>query len=229
MGTVIDLLLVAVLIILVIFGARKGFARTLFSFLAKIASVIIAYVVSDMYADVVYEKFFKESVVGALESNVDSTLASGDISMQISSVWENLPDFLKRIGEAFLIDPLAINGQIDDINLSGEIASSLEQVFAGPLATVVCRIVLFALVSFISSILLSVIVNLICKVVRLPVLRSADKLIGAALGLLNGLVSVFIISFVFTIVSGFITNEAFTEIVNSSYIINIFAYSGMLI
>ncbi len=229
MGTVIDLLLITVVIIFVVMGARKGFARTLLSFLAKIASIIIAYFVSDMYADVVYEKFFKESVVGTLEANIDSTISSGKLSEQIMSVWENLPDFLKGIGDVFRLDIMAFKGEIDDISLSEGMATSLEQTIAGPLAIAVCRILLFALVSFVASILLSIIVNLICKVVQLPVLRSANKLLGAILGLMNGLICVFIISFICTIASGLIVSDAFAEAVNSSYIINFFAYLGMLI
>lgn len=166
----IDLILLAVVAYFFFMGIKRGFTRTLLSFLARIASIVAAYFVSDMYDDVVYEKFF-----------------------------------------------------IDYIS------SSLEQTVAGPIAIAVCRIVIFVLVSAVASLVLNIVINAICNIVKLPVLRTANKLLGAVLGLVNGLLCVFVVSFICTIALSFIDNAEFTEAVSSSYIIDLFAYTDMLI
>lgn len=194
MFSYIDLILSAIVIFFVFTGAKRGFTRTLLSFLARIISLITAYVVSDMYADVVYEKLLKDDVVNAIAENFKL-----DVSV------------------------------IKDVGISETVSASLEEVIAGPLTVVVCRIVIFAAVSAVASIVLSILVNLICKIVKLPVLRTANKILGALLGLLNGLICVFILSFICTIATGFVDNAEFAEMVNSSYIIDYFAYADMLI
>ncbi len=194
MINLVDLILLALVIFFIVTGIRKGFAMTLLSFIARVASLVIAYFVSDMYADVVYEKFLKDDVINV-------------------------------IANKFKID-MAVTKDV----LSAEtVSSSVEELVAGPLAVVVCRIVIFAVVSAVASIVLSILVNLICKIVKLPVLRTANKILGAALGLFNGLLCVFILSFICTIAVGFVDNSEFTEMVNSSYIVDYFAYANMFI
>lgn len=194
MVNLVDLILLALVVFFVITGIRKGFAKTFLSFVAKIASLVVAYFVSDMYAETVYEKFFKDDVVNVIAENFKLDL-----------------DVIK------------------DMNITESVSSSVEELIAGPLAVVVCRIVLFAAVSAIASVVLGILVNLICKIVKLPVLHTADKLLGAVLGLFNGTLCVFILSFIFAIVTGFIDNAEFTEMVNSSYIVDCLVYAKMLI
>ena len=86
----------------------------------------------------------------------------------------------------------------------------------------VCRIIIFAIVSFLASLVFSIIINLLCKIVKLPVLRTANKALGGALGLFNGIIFALIVSYICVIVSGLINNSEFSEIVNSSHVIEIF-------
>lgn len=188
MINLVDLILLALIIFFIVTGVKRGFARTLLSFLARIASLVIAYFISDMYAETVYEKFLKDDVVNVIAENFKL-----------------------------------------DMTVMETVSSSVEELVAGPLAVVVCRIVIFAVVSAVASIVLGILVNLICKIAKLPVLRTANKLLGAVLGLFNGLLCVFILSFICTIATGFVDNSEFTEMVNSSYIIDYFAYANMLI
>lgn len=224
----VDLILLALVAFFVFTGIRKGFARTLLSFAARIASIVIAYFVSDTYAEVVYERFFKETLINAIESDFGSQL-TGNIGEQIHSVWSVLPQTLLNIGESFGLDMLAIHGELDGVDISQGVSSVIEETVAGPIAVAICKIIVFAAASAVVSFVLAILVNLLCKVVKLPVLKTADKLLGAGLGLINGFICLFILSFIFTIVSGFISPPELADAIDSSYIIDFFAYANMLV
>jgi len=223
----VDLFLLALVAFFIFTGIRKGFARTLLSFVARIASVVIAFFVSDMYAETVYESFFKDTIVNAMGSDVSSL--SEIVSENILSAWSELPQSLSIIGEKFGLDMLAIHGEFDGIGIAGGVSSGLEETVVGPIAIGICKIILFAIVSAVASVVLNILVNLLCKFLKLPVLKTADKLAGALLGFINGVICLFIISFICVIVSGFIDSPELSEVINSSYIIDFFAYANMLV
>ncbi len=223
----VDLILLALIAFFVITGIRKGFTRTLLSFLARIASLVAAYFISDMYAEAVYESFFKDAVVNAIGSDLSSL--SDVVSEHIWTAWSGLPQSLSAIGEKFGLEMLAIHGEFDGIGVAEGVTSTLEEAVAGPIAIGICKIIIFAIASAVVSFVLAILVNLLCKVVKLPVLKTADKLFGAGLGLVNGFICVFILSFIFTIASGFISPPELADAIDSSYIIDFFAYANMLV
>ncbi len=223
----VDWILLALVAFFVITGIRKGFARTLLSFVARVTSLVVAYFISDMYAESVYERLFKDVVSNAIESNIDSSASIG-VSEQLHTVLSKFPQIVTSIGDNLGLDAL-INQQVDDSGFAEGVSTALEESVAGPLAVAVCKIILFAIVSAIASFVLAILVNLLCKIVKLPILKTADKLLGAGLGLVNGLICVFILSFIFTIASGFINPPELADAINSSYIIDFFAYANMLV
>lgn len=221
MGTFVDLLLLAIVIFFVFTGMRNGFVRTLLSFVFKIASVVLAYFVSDKYDEAIYEKFLKDSVINSIEEHVASSSAN-DASQHISVVLESIPESISGILKALGIDFANFGETTSAYATNGEISSFLEETLAGPASVFVCRIIIFAIVSFVASFVFSIITNILCKIVKLPVLRTANKALGGVLGLLNGMIFVLIVSYLCVIASALINNSEFCEVIESSQVIEIF-------
>ncbi len=221
MSTVVDLLLLAAVIFFIVSGMRGGFVRTLLSFISKIAAVVLAYFVSDEYDELVYEKFLKESVINGIEESISASSA-GDFSQQVIDVFKSIPESVSGILESLGIDFSSFGEIASSSSVSGEIASLLEETIVRPACVLVCGIVLFAVVSAIASFTFGIIINLVCKFVSLPVLRTANKALGGVLGLLNGLIFVLIVSYICVIASGLTGSEDFSEVISSSHIIEIF-------
>ncbi len=224
----LDLILLAFLVYFVIIGARKGFVRTLLSFVTRIASVVVAWLVSDNYAHVLYDKFLKDNVADAIELHIKSADA-GTVAQSFESALQGIPVSLVNIAESFGLNLQSLKYNFESADITGELASALEETVAGPIALVVCKIVIFAVVCVVASLVLNIVVNIVCKIVKLPVLRTANKLLGAVLGVLNGLIAMFILSFLCIILSGFIDNDEFTTLVSSSYIIEYFKHIRIFI
>ena len=221
MGTFVDLLLLAVVIIFVFAGIKNGFVRALLSFAARIVSVMLAYFVSDKYDEAVYENFLKDRIINGIEERVAASPVS-DVSQQVSVVLESIPESISGILEALGLDLASFCERISVSASSAEISSFLEKTLAGPATVFVCRIIIFVVVSFVASFVFSIAIRMICKIVKLPVLKTANKALGGALGLLNGMIFVLIISYICIIASGLINNPEFSEVVNASYVIKFF-------
>lgn len=218
MSIIIDLLLLAIVIFFLFSGARRGFVRTLLSFGSRIASFMIAFFVSDEYDELIYEKFFKESVINNIDEKISST-AVGDISQRISDALNAVPEsflsFVKNLG----VDFSGLGEVAADSAAEGELSSFIEQTLAGPVTVMVCRIIIFAVAYALLSFAFSILINVVCRIVKLPVLRTANKALGGVLGLLNGLISALVLSYILVIISVFLDSPEFCEVVNTSYVI----------
>ena len=219
MVIIVDLLLLAIVIYFLIMGIRRGFMRTLLSFVSKIASVMLAYFISDKYDELIYETFFKESII----SNIEEKLASspgGEVSQQISDLLTSVPESVSALARALGIDFLSLGESLSASGINGEVSAFVEQILSGP-AVFICGIIIFAIAYAVITFVFNILINLLCKIVKLPILKTADKALGGALGLFNGFITVLILSYVCVIASAFINNPQFSEIINNSQIIEI--------
>ncbi len=220
MGIIVDLLLLAVVIYFVVIGMKRGFVRTLLSFLSKIASAFVAVFVTDKYDDLIYGKFFKESVISSIDEHLSASVAD-DVSQQISDVLKSVPGSASRILEALGIDFSSLGDFVSSSMGKGEASDFIEQTLAGPITVFVCRIIIFAIAFALLSFVFGILINVVCRIVELPVLRTANKALGGVLGLLNGLIIILVLSYVCIIVSVFLDNSEFSGIINDSQVIEI--------
>ncbi len=223
-----DLLLIGVILIFVISGMKRGFTRTLLSFAARIISVVVAAFLSKNFAPIVYNSYLQEGVLKSIKTQLDANFTT-TLSDQIAAVTESIPTSLLKISEMFGVNTATFEEQIANADISGDIALALEQNIAAPIILLICRIIIFVIISTLASFVLGFIVNAVCKVVSLPVLRTANKILGAALGLINGVICALIISYVCVIVSGLIDNSEFSQFVLSSQLIKVFTNISLFI
>lgn len=221
MGTFVDLLLLVIVALFMLIGIKNGFVRTLLSLVSRIASVVLAYLASDKYAEMFYEKFLKERIVSSFDEHVATTSLS-DVSQQVSAVLDSIPESVSGILNVLGIDLASFSNVASDSIENSNVSSFLEETIAGPASVFVCRIIIFVIVSLLASLAFSILIKLLCKIVDLPVLKTANKALGGILGLLNGIILSFIASYVCVIISGWINYPDFNEAVNASYLIEFF-------
>ena len=209
----IDILLLAILVILIIRGQRKGFIRMLLETVGYIASSVAAWFVSNKFAAVVYDSYFKAGVVRGIKSRF-----SEDGSMDaLNAAFYSIPSNLRGIAEKIGFNAESLTQKFSDSDTTT--ANAIEQTVVGPIVTVVLKILLFIVVFVLCSIIFKFLISIISRVTKLPVIKSVDGVMGAVLGLLNGVIVVVSIAAIIFAVTGIIDNDAITEKVSGSYII----------
>lgn len=211
----IDIILLAVLVIMVIRGQRKGFVRMLLEFIGTIVSIVLAWFVSMRYSSVVYNSYFKEGVI----RSIDGRLSGSDSLDSATASFYSIPNQLRGIASLLGFDVDGISKTVDANSADG--AQKLESAVVGPIVTVIIRILMFIAVIVVVSIIFKFIIGMINRATKLPTIKKADGFLGAVLGFVSGVIAVILLAEIIFAVSGMIDNEIIAEKVSSSITIKI--------
>ena len=184
-----DIVLIAIIVLFVVLGIRKGFVKTVFGLCSIVISIALALslhpIVSNVLEQSPVNDFVQEQVLGMLpEGEVTESLA--------------LPGFLQdTVSEAEAKTKDAIAGGI-----------------AGVALKIISMILVFILVQMILWIL-SLTLNLITK---LPVIHGFNKLLGGVSGAVSGILVVYLVLGLLTFTTALDKTTAISEMVEDSLV-----------
>jgi len=225
----VDAVLVVLFAVCVIMGIRNGFVKTILTFVAVALSLAAAVMLSRSLAPVVYDKYVDEraynSIHARLTDSVDSTLAltrrqfveavlPKTVTDIAASVGVDAEDILKAIGD--------FDGSVD------EASRGLTDSVVKPVFTAAIKAALYVAGFLVCFTLLKLIIFLIDRFARLPVIKTVNKTMGGLLGALVGIGVLWFIGKSLVIAGGLLAGTAVEEAVRSSYIVS-FLTSGNLL
>ena len=204
MNIILDLLLILVAVFFVWRGIRIGFMRAVISLVGTVLAFLIAVSFGGLLAEGIYEVAVKPSIKSMVEDKIkenfdpqnDSDASASAAMHPILNSLKNYEDFITKNTGSTKEDNLKtianiLNEQGRGNFDSGAAANKIVDTFAKPLLV---RIISTISVSILFVVLLFV-VRIISKMIRnafnIPVLSTADKALGGALGLLKGVLAVF--------------------------------------
>lgn len=222
MDFIIDIVFVVIILFCMFMGFRRGFTRSLISICVKAVSFTTGLILSNKFAPMLYNSQFKDGVMRNIDMRVDDSV-SANLSEQVTTVSNSVPNVLSGIAKIFNVNELYIEEKIDAIKMSDNVAATLESAVVGPIVNGICRIIIFAIVSIACSIILGAVANIVCGFVRLPKLKKCDEILGISLGLFNGIFVTMLLSYFIVIVASLIDSNEIVRIVDSSIFIDLFS------
>lgn len=214
MNYAIDIILGAVLLIFIIRGHRKGFIRMLLETVGYIASAIASWFVSAKYSPVLYDTYLKAGVI----KNIQNKIGSSNALDTATAAFYSIPEKLRGIAEFLGMNVSNVLDGTEKEKLSS--AEAIEKTVVGPIAVSILKILMFIAAMIICSIIIKSIIGIIGKATKLPVVKSADGLLGGLLGLVCGTIVVVLLAEVVFALSGMIDNEIISSSINYSYVIS---------
>jgi len=183
----LDLIIIVVLLVMFITGYSRGFIKTLFDLLSMVITFALTY-----YLYPFVSKFImtETSVYKNLSESISKTfdfekLLQGAISKesQFDAIKTlPLPENFKEM--------LTMNNNPEMFKLLD--VSSFADYISGSLASIVVNIIVFIVLFIAIYIVLTVAVNMLNLISKLPILNKMNKLSGGALGLLLGIGFLFV-------------------------------------
>lgn len=221
MEYILDLIFIALAVVMIILGAKKGLIKALLDGLSTIASGIIAYILATPVAKVIYDAFVRGVVKSEfLKGLNDSGTDFGSISEKVNALVNELPEGALAIASKFGFD---VNGAISNVVSSApdsneSLVETLMTNIGDNIFLTITEAVTMIALFIIVSIALTFVIRLLNKVVKkLPVIKQANKLAGGLLGLVKAVVIIFVISTVLV----FVQNEELAPMINSSVILKV--------
>lgn len=227
MSMIFDLAIVAIALISVIAAAKRGFVRSI----GRIASIVVAYLVAHNYSENLSRFFYDRFVLGwfsdSVSGTVDNLLTKGENGFDISKLFEDLPEAFTSLLERFGIDLDALAQKYAGlINGSGTEVSEMTDTIASPLAMATASVLAFLAIFFGTLLVCFLIIRLVDLICQLPVLKTANHLLGALVGCLSGLLYVWVFAAVALLVIRTVTATTdsiiFLNTVENSFILKYF-------
>ena len=254
MKSFFDILVVVILAITAIIGYKKGFIKYILGTLGTVAVIVVAFLLTDTFADEVYESFVQPSVTEFIAEKIEKVSVAevlkddmaelgydieipedklnemlkseGDISKEISKETESKTDDANELEKELNIFfekrfPSSLNSffkelDFDSIGKKAEYnkdtsydtvralangdtelgAMYLEKSLVRPFAMAVVNIVLFIILYILLAIVLKIILTVTGVLDYIPVANGINKILGAAAGVLKGLLYIALITFI---------------------------------
>lgn len=195
MGIIVDLIIIAVVLLFIFLGYKKGLTGSLIKLLSFIIAIVVAFVLYKPVANAVIENT-------VIDDNIRTTLsATLGVENKTENTEENVPSTI-----------------MDNINK--EIENATDEVKANVIDHTTITIVNIGsgIVIFLAVRVILVLISLFAKILTdLPVIKQVDKLGGLAYGAIEGIFIVYAVLAVISLTSVIWANNAVvTAIAKSS-------------
>lgn len=217
-----DFLILLPLIIKTIKGARRGFAKSIISLLIVLASLACASVLAAPAAELAYEK----AVGGMITKKVEQAMPdgfNGDTAKEIvRQTADMLPPFIEeQLGKSFDISINEIADNVSREELSKETtAEKITETVIRPFALSMLKVITYVIIFILCRAVLDHFIRPL-KEKKLPVLKSADKLLGGIMGLIGGAALSLIVCMLLKGVGSMLTQGPVNEAIDSSRLIEL--------
>lgn len=199
MGIIVDLIIIAVVLLFIFLGYKKGLTGSLIKLLSFIIAIVVAFVLYKPVANAVIENtVIDDNIRTTLSATLSATLGVKD---KTENTKENVPSTIMN-------------------NINKEIENATDEVKANVIDHTTITIVNIGsgIVIFLAVRVILVIISLFAKILTdLPVIKQVDKLGGLAYGAIEGIVIVYAVLAVISLTSVIWANNAVvTAIAKSS-------------
>lgn len=200
MSFILDAAVLIIVISSVYIGVKRGAFLTLANLICSIVGFLIAAAIATPISTVIYSNLFKDRVT----ADIGQAVSAADVTEGVNSalaVLDSLPGFIK--------EALETTGFLDNfsssVNSAGEGVTTTVESAVSPIFISFISIFVFMLCTFLVGLLLRFILKKVNFIFKLPVIRVLNSFLGGAIGLVSGVVVVFMAIFIITLFLAFTT------------------------
>jgi uncharacterized membrane protein required for colicin V production len=228
MNFVIDLLLVAICFFIIFYSAKRGFVRSVMGFGSKIAALVVAYTFTPTVSAYIKARY----LLGPLSESIASSIKSS-VTTPAGYDFTNLAEKVPNVIERYLVSSEDLEAKIEAMQKTGDealryVSESIADKVSGMIATALAFIGLFVL----TCAALWIVTRIVDAVFKLPVLRTANTVLGVAFGVCSAvLITVVYCSVIPVVISalGAVAPKYFGEdVIEKTMIVRFFANRDLL-
>lgn len=188
MGILFDVVLVAVALLFLYFGVRKGAVRSAIEFFGVIAAFLLAFFLSFWLSDLIFNSLIRNSMLQAVSNAIAGSTgeAAGE---KVAEVFAALPGFVANMLNAEEVTP-QILAAINQGAQAG--ATFVVDTVVGPIVIMVLRVLLIIVLFIVFSLLIKLLARVGDVFAKLPVIRQLNAMLGGLIGLLKGAVFILV-------------------------------------
>ena len=215
----LEVAVIAVIVITLIINTKRGLIKNLFNSLKSIAVFLVAAILTPILAGYCSEYLVKDWFVDTITPQFIETAEQAGENFNMGVILENMPEEAKGVFEMINKDNFL------DAFSGTELAYKLGERIEGFIINIVSYVITYIALYIVLSILLTIIFKILEKLVKLPVLKQADHILGFVWG---GLTAYIEVSLVLAILPLFTGVELIEGTVVSRFIYEYGLFSSLL-
>ena len=225
MSIVIDLIVVAIIALIAVISAKKGFVCTVIEVIGFIAAFLVAFSLSTPLVEVTYDKFIEPPILNSIkEDTIENTTQTAD------SIWESLPSFVTENSAALGIDKEYIENEVIKGTLSSteNALENLSQEFIKPVAISILETLYAVILIIVLLFVVKILAKLLNKAFSFSIVGKLNTTLGGAIGIIKGVAIALIICEILTLVISFagdvsiLSNENISTTYIFKFLTNVF-------
>ena len=202
MNFLLDIILLGICALIIVISAKRGFFRSMMGLVSKIVALIVAYTFTPALSNFLKENFIMRPVVDSISATIRSHLITDGV--YDSSKLADLPQSISELLSRYNVDPADLKETIDGLNTTGEDAiETISRSIASPVVSVISTAAAFLLIFVLTSVVLWIATMIINSIFKLPVLHTANTVLGIVFGVVTAILIMFVYS---AVVSSLVTS-----------------------
>ncbi len=195
MNFIFDGILLIVFFTVVITGAKRGFIKSIMGICTLIAALFVAFAFTPPVAKFIEEipavREISEGITETIQSLTETDTQTYDLQRLFSDMPDSFRQILERYGadESKLAAALSPQPEADRSDVD-----TLASLIASPVVNAISGVLAFLLLFVVTVIALKLITWLLDMLFQLPVLKTANTMLGFVVGVISALVWLWILS-----------------------------------
>jgi len=216
-STGLDLAIILIFILTIIISVNMGLIKSLISLAGKFISLIVAFIFSSPLGVYIDSNYIRQPMLnwllGQLSPGTENLQQSLD-TLNLDKLFSDLPDFFLKILNYLNVDVAQLTSQYTELKSQQTIESaklSLANSMVAPISEIISRVIAFAIIFAGCTIIVTVVWWLSDLIIKVPVIKQADKIGGLILGVFNALMLTFVLISIFNVTSFYMFKDKTVE------------------
>ncbi|MBQ9921277.1 MAG: CvpA family protein [Clostridia bacterium] len=197
MSYILDILAIIIILWAVMTGYKKGFVKTILKLCSGIICLILAISFAPPLGNYINENFISPIYEDIIEERFENIApAENGEDPDINKLVEEEPNEFVQLLDKYNIDISSFKEFFNSFTeeKKEETADLAIEYVAKPISETISYVIAFVVILVVSSLLMMILTFILDKIVKLPLLRTANKLLGFVCGIFFGTLWVYVLA-----------------------------------
>lgn len=220
MFNIADIIVIVIILITTFMGYKKGFVKTGFGILSFFIAIALTFMFYKPVMSLIKEKTNFENLLYEylysmnLDEKADNNLDSGDTEIKL----ESGESYLEKLPQS-IVDMIGIE----------DIKENVKVTVTEKIVEFALKLLSIIIVYIASKLILMILVVVLDSIAKLPILKQFNELFGLILGFVLGMIRVYVVCTIVTLISAMPIAQGLPSIISNSLIAHIFYDNNLLL
>ena len=188
MSLVFDVIILAVCVISIVLGAKRGFIKSVMGICTLVAALCLAYAFTPTVSEYIRNTDAMGNISESIGDTIKSLSRTDEGGYDLEKMFSDMPDAFRQILDRYNADDSVLAETVSpDAAASESAVDTLANAIAEPVAHAISNVAAFLLIFIASVAVLKLLTWLLDLLFQLPVLKTANTMLGLLIGVVIAL------------------------------------------